>query len=1736
MAVLSAALGLDVGDFLKGIKAASTEGTKFLSVFKSGMAEASKGGAGVGAALKAGLAGAKGEADLTKAALKDTLGSVSVEVDKVGFIKSLFGIEQAAEESAEKQVGSFGKVKQALQNATSQDGLKNVATTALGVVAGDALKSLASGVSGIASAMISGNAEIETYVTQLTTLQGSSQKAKDTIKELADFGASTPFELPEIVRAQKVLEGFGLVGANAVAKTKRSGVELRNAAGDIAAGTGQSFEEISLLIGKFASGATGEAISRFQELGIVTKEQLKGVGIEFDKAGSLTSPIDKALAATLDLAGEKFGGGMKALSNTYSGQLSTLSDNIGANLRDLGQPFFDLAKDVVAAMNEALGSDIFKQGVEIVKGLISTLLVPIRAIGSAFSSIKGAITGFSESLTEIGINGGTVLSMAAAFGVLVIAALKVRQIITMFRLLQLAISTIPAVMGFVTTAFPILGTVGNFVLNGLSAAARGLGASLLAISGTVLIVIGAIALVVTAVTLFFTKTELGQRIFAAFRATLIDFGKSVVQVFTEAYNNIGSFFNGVSGIVGNLGDIFTGKLSFGEAFKKGISDAEEAAKKAKFEQDLKDKIKALEPALARLGQIPIETDKLALLDDQIKKLGDTSTSAADKANISEAIARSVPGAVQGIKKIADENGNLVTVYDINIKKVQEYAEEQKKLLAGDQVAAIQKVKDGFAAQVTQLEQNKTALSGYAKQLGDVQKNIFDAQAKLRANPNDAGAKKQLDEAIKQQDDLKTKYKETKMAVDENTEALRGTVQQARSVGAVSKEEFTKLTEEVVKSKAAAGELVDALSTPIVPVVDLKKLAEQFDQALAGLKGKIETGVKASLQIDTKSKDVNKEIADLQTKLNEATAKGNKDQIDYVSGLIAAKQKEIKSLADAQKDANQQVRESSKEQSKEELRQKNRENELVYENRLKVAKEKAAKELENEKTLLDGKRRLLADPRERNTQELRDKLTLEEKKIEIDKRFGLLTQAEYGLALKDAKNRRSEFELDLLKLGDRFAKEDAERFRKVEDEKRKAALDSQKNYLSTLTTQDEFTAEKRKNTAVSITKLENEQRLRSFVEGSTEFQKRQAALLESAPKLKLNGRQIAEETEKILADLKKQFDDSQSSLYGTDVAEAYRDLADSNAKILKDTETKTQNELSLIKAKSIADGVEREYAVRIQQAIITRDEEIRLAGQNAAAVAQARLKYELDIIEATGNFRAAQAISTSRAEFELRKAQLDKQLQEELAKIGDNEERKLELIARISSQQSRLEADQLASENPLIRALFGVRETLYKDHYDNLEKAAEEKRKDSASKEKDALKREEDVLVAQLRTKEITLEQYNKRIREIQLRAKGLEAGGKEAKDIGEFLTRLGTLDVKTVLEGFYGSLRANAKDVLAPVFKAIADEGKAKLKVFEDTLIRRNAIQRDLDAIQLAQQSAQGDELIRLNEEYTRKVQEQVLVEESARQQQEQLLASVALTAAASFGNMLADGQSFGKSLVKTLFGLLKSLVPILVAQITGFSLASAESVATFGIAGVAKAAALTAALYAAVGLAESAVASALGGFRTGGFTGNKGEADVAGVVHGQEFVSTAQTTRRERHILEYIHTGKSSEDYFDEVHLPRRMNEIARAVHEAVQDVVTTVNAQVQAARIAIAETAQSVAPTARMVMQPMNIQAIIAATQTNELREIKQHLAAIERMHRQQQRATTNVVHNVKLDIETDHDALLKRVEEQKRREMIG
>lgn len=83
---------------------------------------------------------------------------------------------------------------------------------------------------------------------------------------------------------------------------------------------------------------------------------------------------------------------------------------------------------------------------------------------------------------------------------------------------------------------------------------------------------------------------------------------------------------------------------------------------------------------------------------------------------------------------------------------------------------------------------------------------------------------------------------------------------------------------------------------------------------------------------------------------------------------------------------------------------------------------------------------------------------------------------------------------------------------------------------------------------------------------------------------------------------------------------------------------------------------------------------------------------------------------------------------------------------------------------------------------------------------------------------------------------------------------------------------------------------------------------------------------------------------------------------------------------------------------------ASLASLASFGANSVPAMAGITA----TTALTEGIALASMAGFQSGGYTGDIGTSDVAGVVHGREFVVNARATAQNREMLEAMNAGRS--------------------------------------------------------------------------------------------------------------------------------
>lgn len=249
---------------------------------------------------------------------------------------------------------------------------------AFGAVAGAAGLGVGGLLSTVKNFITSGvrfNATLEQQGVAFQTLLGSAGAAEQRMRDLVKFAAETPFELPQVVQASKLLQAFT---GNALA----SGEGLR-LVGDAAAAVGAPFEAVAMWLGRLYAalrqGATiGEPIQNLTQLGLISNEARKQL---FALQGRALSAGD-ALAVMSKNFGQ-YSGAMAAQSKTFNGQLSTLTDNISVMAGELSRPIFDKLLSGMASANAEMETtkETVIRTTEAFKDMAKWVSIALAAVG-----------------------------------------------------------------------------------------------------------------------------------------------------------------------------------------------------------------------------------------------------------------------------------------------------------------------------------------------------------------------------------------------------------------------------------------------------------------------------------------------------------------------------------------------------------------------------------------------------------------------------------------------------------------------------------------------------------------------------------------------------------------------------------------------------------------------------------------------------------------------------------------------------------------------------------------------------------------------------------------------------------------------------------------------------------------------------------------------------------------------------------------------------------------------------------------------------------------------------------------------------------------------------------------------------------------------------------------------------------------------------------------------------------
>jgi tape measure domain-containing protein len=312
-------------------------------------------------------------------------------------------------------LGLQDKLEQGLQRASAQ--LKSFAGSAARL--GGPLAAMSGGLFATLGMPTKLASEMETTATSFEVMLGSAAKAEELLKNLAQLGAETPFEFPELADAAKLLLAFGSDAATLPDELRRLG--------DVASGVGMPIGELAELYGKMRTQGTlyAEDLNQLLGRGIpalqmfadqmgVPVDQVKKLGSE----GKITFPMLEQMMLDLTSTGGRFAGMMSKQSATTAGKWSTFKDNVNASLRSVGEAMLpivnramDLASQIIAGFQPML--PVIAQVVPAIVAVATALGV----VGGSLLAIAGGATAFAWVLGAL----APVAALAAGIGAIGVA-------------------------------------------------------------------------------------------------------------------------------------------------------------------------------------------------------------------------------------------------------------------------------------------------------------------------------------------------------------------------------------------------------------------------------------------------------------------------------------------------------------------------------------------------------------------------------------------------------------------------------------------------------------------------------------------------------------------------------------------------------------------------------------------------------------------------------------------------------------------------------------------------------------------------------------------------------------------------------------------------------------------------------------------------------------------------------------------------------------------------------------------------------------------------------------------------------------------------------------------------------------------------------------------------------------------------------------------------------------------
>ena len=341
-------------------------------------------------------------------------------------------------------------------------------TVAAGQMIADFAKQASSKLAEVVKSGVDYNATMESYLTNFKVMLGNEEAAATKLSEIRKMAAATPFSLSDLTEGTQTLLQFGIAADDTTGVLQRLG--------DISLGNAEKLQTLTRAYGKMSSAqkVTLENVNMMIDAGFnplnqicdATGESMSDLYKRISDGKVSFSELEAAVEAATSQGGQFYNGMLEA-SQTFSGRMSTLKDNVSALTGELTSGLFAALGDLVVKLNEVVVSFLDSdEKMAQLKETIGIATAVVAAAGTAFLTYKGYVAAATaiEVIHTAATTAMTAAHKAAEAGAKGLAVAQAAlNAVMKANTVGIVVSAVAALAAGLVTAYKTSETFRNFV-------------------------------------------------------------------------------------------------------------------------------------------------------------------------------------------------------------------------------------------------------------------------------------------------------------------------------------------------------------------------------------------------------------------------------------------------------------------------------------------------------------------------------------------------------------------------------------------------------------------------------------------------------------------------------------------------------------------------------------------------------------------------------------------------------------------------------------------------------------------------------------------------------------------------------------------------------------------------------------------------------------------------------------------------------------------------------------------------------------------------------------------------------------------------------------------------------------------------------------------------------------------------------------------------------------------------